>query len=158
VLGRNNNDPARWKRYRGGTAGDLWVDAQGDGRFHRLIQLKSNLARPMWIGERIYFLSDHDGIANLYSCTPNGEDLTRHTHRKDFFVRFPNSDGARIVYHAGADLFVYDPRTDSDRGVDVRYHSPRVQRQRRFVEAAKFMDSYALSPNRAATRLPCGIG
>jgi tricorn protease len=144
VLGRNNNDPARWKRYRGGTAGDLWVDAQGDGRFHRLIQLKSNLARPMWIGDRIYFLSDHEGIANLYSCTPNGEDLTRHTHRKDFFVRFPNSDGARIVYHAGADLFVYDPRTDSDRRVDVRYHSPRVQRQRRFVDAAKFMDSYAL--------------
>src|SRR5579871_1380442 len=73
VIGRNNNDPARWKRYKGGTAGDIWVDAEGEGLFRRLIQLKGNIGRPMWIGNRIYFLSDHEGIANIYSCAPNGE-------------------------------------------------------------------------------------
>ncbi|HLV82051.1 MAG TPA: S41 family peptidase [Chthonomonadaceae bacterium] len=146
VLGRNNVDPARWKRYRGGTAGDLWIDAEGSGQFRRLIQLKGNLARPMWIGDRVFFLSDHQGIANLYSCLPSGEDLRRHTHRKDYFVRFPASDGARIVYHAGADLFLYDPRTGSDRRIEVAYHSPRVQRQRKFVDAAKYLESYAPHP------------
>jgi tricorn protease len=146
VLGRNNNDPARWKRYRGGTAGDLWVDADGSGEFRRLIQHKGNVARPMWIGDRIYFLSDHEGVGNLYSCTPTGEDLRRHTHRSDYYVRHPNTDGQRIVYHAGADLFVYLPETGEERKIAVEYHSPRIQRRRRFVDAARYLDSVSLHP------------
>ena len=146
VLGRNNNDPARWKRYRGGTAGDLWIDADGQGEYRRLVTLKGNLARPMWVGDRVFFLSDHDGIANIYSCTPSGTDITQHTHRTDYFARFPATDGTRIVYHAGGDLYLYDPQADTDTKIDVVYHSPQVARQRKFVDAARYMDGYDLAP------------
>jgi tricorn protease len=153
VIGRNNNDPARWKRYRGGTAGDLWVDTEGTGQFRRLFQLPGNHARPMWIGDRIYFLSDHEGIGNLYSCAPTGEDTRRHTLRKDYFVRFPSTDGSRIVYHAGADIYLFDPKTETDQKVEIAYYSPRVYRQRRFVEASKYLESYALHPRGEALAL-----
>src|SRR5262245_7807847 len=146
AIGRNNNDPARWKRYRGGTAGDIWVDPEGDGRFQRLVRLAGNLARPMWIGDRIYFLSDHEGYGNIYSCLSDGADVRRHTDRTDYYVRFPNSDGRRIAYHAGGDLLVLDPAAGVETQVAMECRSPRVHRQRRFVDPARHLESAALHP------------
>jgi tricorn protease len=146
VIGRNHNDPARWKRYRGGTAGDLWVDEKGHGEFHRLITLKGNLARPMYIGKRIYFVSDHEGVGNLYSCLADGSELKRHTDHVEYFVRFPSTDGESIVYHAGGDLYVYNVEDGKEHKVKVQLHSPRVHRQRKFVDAGKYLESADLHP------------
>ena len=39
IIGRNTADPARWMRYRGGSAGHLWIDADGSGHFRRMAEL-----------------------------------------------------------------------------------------------------------------------
>ncbi len=121
VIGRNSRDPARWKRYRGGTTGTLWVDRNGNGEFETLVRLEGNLANPMWIGRRIYFLSDHEGTGNLYSVTPTGRGLERHTDHEDYYARFPSSDGRRIVYHAGADLWLFDPVEEATKQLGGQY-------------------------------------
>ena len=146
VIGRNSGDPARWKRYRGGTAGTLWIDRQGTGDFKHLIRLPGNLASPLWVGSRIFFLSDHEGHGNLYSCTPTGRGLRRHTHHQDYYVRFPSTDGERIVYHAGADLFLYDPRAGEAQRIPISIHSPRAERQRKFAAAARSLEGFDLHP------------
>src|SRR5439155_7462784 len=115
----------------------------GDGDWRRLIKLQGNPSRPMWIAGRIYFISDHGGVGNLYSCDPSGQNLRQHTEHDDFYVRGAGCDGKRIVYHAGADLFVFDPTDDQSRKLEVRYHSPRTQRNRKFIETDKYLESYA---------------
>jgi tricorn protease len=79
ILGRNTSDPARWKRYRGGTAGYFLIDTQGRGIFRRFLDLNSNLSCPMWMGDRIYFISDHEGIGNIYSANLKAKDIRKHS-------------------------------------------------------------------------------
>lgn len=149
VIGRNSTDMAHWKRYRGGLTGELWIDAAGDGDWQPLITLAGNVAHPCWLGERIYFVSDHEGVGNLYSCAASGHQtaLQRHTHHADYYVRHPATDGQRIVYHAGADLYVYTPQTDSTEKIPVQFHSPKVQCNRHFVYAPAYLEEQRLHPN-----------
>lgn len=73
-------EAAWWKRYRGGTAGKLWIDRDGDGEFVRLHEdIDGNIEYPFWADERIAFLSDHEGVGALYSSLADGSDLRRHT-------------------------------------------------------------------------------
>ena len=153
VLGRLTREPARWKRYRGGTAGQLWIDIEGDNQFQPLTPVDGNFTTPMWIGERIYFISDHEGVGNIYSCLPTGEDIQRHTHQDTYYCRLAQTDGKRIVYHAGADLFVYEIENDVENRVDVDFRSPRIQRQRKFVRASSYLQEFAPAPDGHALAL-----
>lgn len=154
VIGRHTWDPARWKRYRGGTAGQLWIDPKEDGQFHQLLELNGNLTRPLWVGDRIYFGSDHEGICNLYSCNRQGKGLRQHTFHKDFYIRYPNTDGKRIVYQCGGDIYLFDPSAKKPKKLDITVHTPRPRLARKFVSPGRYLESYALNP----TGSHCALG
>ncbi len=147
VIGRNTGDPALWKRYRGGTAGVLWIDRQGNGEFEVLLrseQIGGNVASPVWAGDRIYFLSDHEGTGNLYSCSLEGTDILRHTDHAEHYARHAAGDGTRIVYQVAGELWCYEPATGRAVRIEVEVGSPRTQRQPHFVDAETYLGQFCL--------------
>ncbi|GAA3117808.1 S41 family peptidase [Streptosporangium carneum] len=125
-----SRDPATWKRYRGGTAGRLWVRREASGDFARLLaEVDGHFGSPMLVGGRLAFLSDHEGVGNLYSCALDGTGLRRHTDHDVFYARHATTDGTRIVYHSAGDLYLLEDLETEARRLDVRLGSPPRGRQ-----------------------------
>ena len=131
LLGAFSREPAWWKRYRGGTAGKLWLDADGNGEFARFqADLDGNLSSPMWVGGRVAFLSDHEGVADLYSCLPDGSDLRAHKVDApgEFYARNAATDGERVVFHRAGGIWLVDGLDSGPRELDIRLGGPRAAR------------------------------
>ncbi len=146
IVSRNADDLARWKRYKGGTAGVLWLSRDGEEWQRLFAEEPSGHCRPMWLNDRIYFVSDRDGHGNLWSCDVEGNDLQKHTSHDDFYVRFASTDGRRITYTAGGAIYVFDPVDNTCQHVEVDYASPQTQLNRKFVEGDAYLEDIALHP------------
>ncbi len=139
LLTAQRGDPSYWKRYRGGTAGRLWVANAADPLFTRVLsQLAGQLTAPMIVAGRLVFLSDHEGTGNVYSTTLDGGDLRRHTDHDGFYARNAATDGTRIVYHVAGDIWRLDS-LDADaapRKLDIQLTTPPAARAPRVITAA----------------------
>lgn len=135
-----SREPAWWKRYRGGTAGKLWIDADGNGEFERLLpDLDGNLADPMWVDGRIAFLSDHEGYGNLYSVLPGGTDLRRHTDHEDFYVRHASTDGKRVIFESAGELWILPDLASEAVRLEIKLGSASQGRRPAMLKAAKHL-------------------
>ncbi|MFC8895688.1 S41 family peptidase [Streptomyces cinereoruber] len=141
LTGKPPHEPAAWKRYLGGATGRLWLHGT-----RLLADLGGHLDCPMAVGGRIAFLSDHEGVGNLYSCRPDGTDLRRHTDHDDFYARHASSDGRRVVYQCAGELWIVDALTPDSRPrrLAVRLGGQRVGRRSYQVPAAHHIDSLSV--------------
>lgn len=135
-------DNSSWKRYRGGTAGRLWLDPDGSGEFHRFLpDHVGDINTPLWVGGRAAFLSDADGVSELYSALPDGTDLRRHTSdAAGYYARHAATDGTRVAFMRAGRLWLLEDLADpaaEPRPLDIRLTGTRVGRARHPVGAAR---------------------
>src|SRR6202034_1473558 len=155
------NDPAHWKRYRGGTAGRLWTGpataivsgapdgagaARAPGPFRRVLaDLPTQFASPMIVGGRLAFISDHEGTGNVYSCALDGSDLRRHTDHEGWYAHQASTDGQRIIYARGGELWLLDDlQAAGPARLDVTLGSPAGGRAPRLVTAEDHVGSLSV--------------
>jgi len=137
-----------WKRYRGGTAPEIWVGHPERADYREVTDFAGIDAFPMWHAGRIYFLSDQGGTADIWSLRPDGADRRRHTRHTDWDVRSPamGPDG-RIVFSLAGDIRIFDPTDDSERVVPIDLPSERVLTRVRYPDSAELLTEAVLAPD-----------
>lgn len=123
------------KRYKGGTARQIWKYTKGSSE---AVQLTKGFAggshHPMWSNGRVYFITDRDGIMNIWSIDEDGGDLTQHTKHIGFDIRYANLSGDNIVYQLGADIWHYDIQANTQRKVEIKLATDLDQLREKWVE------------------------
>jgi len=143
-----------WKRYRGGTASQIWIYDTADHSVEKVPQPpgRCNDADPSWIGGRIWFRSDRAGEFNLFSYDPgdprdqSAGAVEQHTHHDDFPVLAVSTGAGEVIYEQAGYLHLYDPERDAARRLVLGVAGDLLDRRPRFVSAADFVQHAALSP------------
>ena len=135
------------KRYKGGTAQNIWKYVLGAEEAAPLTASYTGTSKnPMLWQDRVYFVSDRDGTMNLWSMDLNGGDLKPLTTHKGYDISSASLDNGRIVYQLVADLRLYDIGAKTDLAVDITLPSDfEHMREKWITKPADFLTSVHLS-------------
>lgn len=108
-----------WKGYRGGQTTPIWIAALADSAVVKIPHPNSNDNDPMWLGDRVYFLSDRDGPVTLFDYDTHSRAVTRLLAPSGFDVTSASAGAGAIVYAKFDALHVYDVASHRDERIDV---------------------------------------
>jgi tricorn protease len=143
------------KRYRGGTAQNLWRFDEGAAASVPLTaDFPGTSKNPLWWQDRVYFLSDRSGVMNLWSMAPDGSDPRPLTTHQDFEVRHADLHQGRVVYQQAGGLRLLDLADGGNREIAITLPSDFDQTRTRWVkEPFDFLTRFSLSPDGAKLAL-----
>ena len=137
-------EPARWKRYGGGTGGKIWYSPDG-GEYERILgEVGNHLVHPMWVDGRVAFLSDHEGVGALYSARPDGSELRRHSEHGPFYARHATTDGTRVIYQVAGELWLLESPDSAPVALGIRLGGVRDGRAPHAVGGREGLGGFAL--------------
>jgi len=139
---------AQWKNYRGGTISTIWLYNFADRSVVRVPKPEEgcNDTDPMWIGDRIYFLSDRNGEFNLFSCNGTGGDLKQHTSFTDFPVLKASGTAGTIILEQAGYLHRYDIASGETKKLTVSIAADLLELRPRYLQGAGYIRSAYISP------------
>jgi tricorn protease len=140
-----------WKRYRGGQTSPIWLANLSDSSVEKIPRENSNDTHPMWVGNRIYFLSDRNGPRTLFSYDLAAKKVTQLIRNDGLDIKSASAGPGAIVYEQFGSLHLYDLNSGKTQKLDVRIAGDMPGVRPRFEKAANRIAAVALSPTGART-------
>jgi tricorn protease len=138
-----------WKRYQGGQTTPIWIINLSDLKVEKIPRENSNDSNPMWVGDKIYFLSDRKGPVSLFAYDLATKKVSQVLSNDglDFKSASAGPDGI-VVEQFGA-LHLFDPATGKARPVPVTLDGDLPEVRPRYVKAGPRIAAANISPNGA---------
>ena len=139
-----------WKRYRGGDTTPIWLATLADSKVERVPRENSNDYNPMWIGDRVYFLSDRNGAVTLFSYDTRSRQVREEVRNTGFDFKSAGAGPDAIVIEQFGGLALFDLKSGALTPVDVHIAGDLPEVRDRMVSVSSRLTNAHLSPN--ATR------
>jgi len=136
-----------WKRYRGGLTTPVWIADMTDSSIAKVPRKDSNDFNPMWVGDKVYFLSDRDGTVTLFAFDTGTKDVTRVLDNEGMDLKSAGAGPDAIVYEKFGSLHLYNPATGDTQSVPITIAGDMLEVREKFVNVGRNLTSPSLSPN-----------
>ncbi|MBP1766050.1 MAG: protease [Candidatus Aminicenantes bacterium] len=136
-----------WKRYRGGTATPVWIADLSDSRIEKIPRKDSNDYEPMWVGDKVYFLSDREGPVTLFSYDVKTKEVSRVIPNDGLDLKSASAGPGAIVYEQFGSLNLYDLAGGKTKPLSVSIDGDLLEVRDKFVNVGDSLSSPSLSPN-----------
>jgi tricorn protease len=134
------------KHYRGGLAAPIWIANLADSSVVKLPRENWNDFDPMWIGGKIYFLSDRNGPVGLFSYDVKTQQVAEALKNSGFDFKSASAGPDAIVYEQLGSLHLYDLNSGAEKTVDVRVAGDMPQVLPHFQKVDKQIINSNISP------------
>ena len=134
------------RNYKGGQNRPVWIV---DMKTYDLVSppwTDSHDKDPVWLGETVFFLSDRDGVHNVWSYEPRSKKLAQVTKFTDFDVKTLNAGAGVLTFEQAGVVHTLDPKSERSQVVNIRAVGDFPWMMPRWEDVTTRMNNIALSP------------
>jgi tricorn protease len=138
-----------WKRYRGGKTTPIWIATLATGKVVKVPRENSNDFCPMWVGDKVFFLSDRNGPVTLFSYDPKTKQVKQALENRGLDLKSASAGSDAIVYEQFGALHLYDLKSGNTKPVKTEIAGDLLELRPRMVEVSKRLRTPHISPTGA---------
>jgi len=135
-----------WKGYRGGATAQIWIADLPDCHIEKIPRGNSNDFNPMWVDDRIYFLSDRDGLISLFAYDTWTKKVSKIIENPESDILSASAGPGAIVYERFGSLHLYDFKTGKSNRLEIQVSGEMPEKQPHSIKVIDNLTSMRLSP------------
>jgi len=137
---------ASWKRYRGGQTTPVWLVNLADLQVEKVPRDNSNDSNPMWVGDKVYFLSDRNGPVTLFVYDIQSKKVDQMIPNEGLDFKAASAGPGAIAYEQFGSLNLYDLATGKSQKLDVALNGDFPEVRPRYVKVGQMIANANISP------------